>query len=422
MNRLPFGTLLVSGLLLGACAQLIGLSDYEETSGPDDAGEDGGGRSGNAGSAGRAGSESGTGGDGATGGSSGRAGGGGTSSGSSGEAGEAGETGQAGRSQGGSGGRGGEAGEAGDPGRAGTSGEAGAAGDGGTGGTCVPVTLTYDSQAFTPDDPEDPKYPDQMVYFYVPTPEVGAPASEVSFLPGDTVDFEFYSGAQYNGEDTGVFNLAAGDDGNYESCARCIYAESGGGAKRFFQASGTMRIDSASNQMAGAVDMTVTGVTLVEVTIDSQLRSTPVVDGECLYIENQDIVVQPPAPDGWTCSDESYYDGYCDCGCGILDPACASALAGVCDSCGIEGSCTDLNCTGLNVENNAVCGGGPAWPLDCPTTFYGDASCDCGCGATDIDCTDATEASCDWCWCVLDDKGICDDTSGVDPANNTVCL
>lgn len=33
---------------------------------------------------------------------------------------------------------------------------------------------------------------------------------------------------------------------------------------------------------------------------------------------------EAPAPEGWTCSARWYGEGWCDCGCGLLDPDCAN--------------------------------------------------------------------------------------------------
>lgn len=55
----------------------------------------------------------------------------------------------------------------------------------------------------------------------------------------------------------------------------------------------------------------------------------------------------------------------------------------------------------------------------CDPSYAGDDSCDCGCGSLDIDCADATSASCTYC----DDPGSCGvaDCSNIDPNNNGVC-
>ncbi len=67
----------------------------------------------------------------------------------------------------------------------------------------------------------------------------------------------------------------------------------------------------------------------------------------------------------------------------------------------------------------------------CPEPWYGDAYCDCGCGAFDtIDCVDATVQSCEYCdgpaagTCLAGAFGKCsaDVLEQLDPKNNAVCL
>ena len=75
------------------------------------------------------------------------------------------------------------------------------------------------------------------------------------------------------------------------------------------------------------------------------------------------------APDGWTCDPAWYGDAYCDCDCGAADPDCA---AGVCDG-------------GSSSSSGSGGGGAPAdWT--CDPAWYADAYCDCDCGADDPDC------------------------------------
>jgi hypothetical protein len=414
MTRLPrYGALLVSGLLLGACAQLIGLSDYESVSDDDDAGEDGGGKAGSSGKGGSSGGAGDAGGKAGSeaGGKGGSSGAGGSSAGrsSGGEAGEGGEPPVAGRGGGsGEGGEGGEGGAGGSP-SGGSAGVSGAAGS--SGSNCTEITgITFVSNELT----LDPPYPDKMVYHFAPQPSLG--------MPADMLDFEFYSGGDYNGEATGSFNLAAGDDGNYESCARCVYAQSDGGSREYFQASGTMIIDSASRHMAGAADFSITDVTLVEVDIASNLHSTPVPNGRCLHITTADVFVEPPVPDAWTCGDADYRDDLCDCGCGAVDVACDTSYGGSCEFCSAEGSCSgDEYCAGINVENNAICTGGPVWNAVCGPAWYADGECDCGCGSVDLDCGDALVGSCLYCWCGVDDAGSCEGANLVNATDNSQC-
>jgi len=146
-------------------------------------------------------------------------------------------------------------------------------------------------------------------------------------------------------------------------------------------------------------------------------------------------------------------DDGCDCGCGLSDPDCGGSTSSeVCDN----DMCPELsvNMT-ANPDNNAVCvetvcGNGTQEPGEgcddgntsngdgcsstcteevpapaewtCDPTYYGtDDGCDCGCGAVDPDCADATVGSCEFCGGI----GYCDpaeDCSGINPDNNAVCI
>jgi hypothetical protein len=47
------------------------------------------------------------------------------------------------------------------------------------------------------------------------------------------------------------------------------------------------------------------------------------------------------APPAWNCEDRFYAaDDGCDCGCGVFDPDCASALSSACGFCSLAGSCS----------------------------------------------------------------------------------
>jgi hypothetical protein len=62
----------------------------------------------------------------------------------------------------------------------------------------------------------------------------------------------------------------------------------------------------------------------------------------------------------------------------------------------------------------------PGWA--CPPQFYAaNDGCDCGCGAFDPDCADATSAPCQFC----NDPGSCSPggcPGSIDPMNNAVCV
>jgi len=159
-------------------------------------------------------------------------------------------------------------------------------------------------------------------------------------------------------------------------------------------------------------------------------------------------------PYAWTCS-PGYYnanDG-CDCGCGALDPDCADASVASCDYCTDSGSCgagicpgsiaagdnsTCMDCSNgvidpgegcddANLVSTDGCTGNclalmippPEW--SCRSSYYGAMDgCDCGCGAVDPDCADATASSCDFCR-VWGSCGTDACPANIDPANNAVC-
>ncbi|MCB9736979.1 MAG: hypothetical protein H6745_30725 [Deltaproteobacteria bacterium] len=130
---------------------------------------------------------------------------------------------------------------------------------------------------------------DDLFYFVshvyqVPITDVGAGAIA---LP-DFLQLEFYSDATGNGID-----LATGSNANYGTCAQCVTAvvDAGGGASTrfFFQSAGTMSIASGSNVGSGPITVGLTGLRLVEVTLDGGFTSTPVPGGACI-----DVTVTSP--------------------------------------------------------------------------------------------------------------------------------
>jgi hypothetical protein len=124
-------------------------------------------------------------------------------------------------------------------------------------------------------------------------------------------------------------------------------------------------------------------------------------------------------PGAWTCSDDYYGDGWCDCGCGAVDVDCADATYPACDYCdSSQGSCSPSDCSAIDPVNNAVCSSVAGW--NCSRAFYGDGECDCGCGIVDVDCANNTSAVCQYC---TPSDGSCSlsDCSEIDPSNNAVC-
>jgi hypothetical protein len=111
---------------------------------------------------------------------------------------------------------------------------------------------------------------------------------------------------------------------------------------------------------------------------------------------------------GWTCVDAAALaTSECDCGCGVIDPACRDDHRLGCTEPGCEAPvcqyCTDDN------GNRAACGG--EWTASrCNAIDYGlDGQCDCGCGAIDPDCEDGS--GCEAAGCTAPGCEICHDGS-----------
>jgi hypothetical protein len=99
--------------------------------------------------------------------------------------------------------------------------------------------------------------------------------------------------------------------------------------------------------------------------------------------------LEPPDASDWTCPAGQMTDGLCDCGCGIPDPACGIAGCTL-DGCRATG-CQVRNCTADVAPDEPVdnyCNNNPTlvtW--NCAPEAYGGADgCDCGCGMFDPDC------------------------------------
>lgn len=126
----------------------------------------------------------------------------------------------------------------------------------------------------------------------------------------------------------------------------------------------------------------------------------------------------------WNC-DPDYYgtDDGCDCGCGIVDPDCADGDIATCEYCNDQGSCNIWDCPGtIDPADTANCAPVEGVPDEwtCNPSYYGDGTCDCGCGAVDSDCADATVDSCEVCV----EDGSCgngDCPANIDPVDNSSC-
>lgn len=403
--RLP--SLITSIFLVGACQQLIGLGDYEAVT---DDGEDGGasGTGGKAGSsAGGSSGKSATGGSGgsggeagdSTGGTGGRGGSGGGSggSGTGGRGGTSGDAGEAG--MGADGGTGGATG--GSSGKGGSGGSGGSAGTGGSGGKSSCPELTLQEVVGMSVDPPDPTFRGTVFDVAIQQQLVGGAE--------DFLGIQFYAGANFDGDATGEFELGTGIDDNYESCGRCVLVErdasaiGNAGNTRFFATSGTLVIDEDSEQMDGRPILTLSDVTLVEVTIDpNTFISTPVQGGDCYHVSSYSLELPTPS---WSCPVDSWGDNVCDCGCDAPDLECVTTGIGACDACTSPGSCAQTDCYDIDFDDNSQCSANnPDW--NCPLETYGDGECTCGCGGTDPDCSSDYVGACDSC----DEPGGCDAT------------
>ncbi len=122
---------------------------------------------------------------------------------------------------------------------------------------------------------------------------------------------------------------------------------------------------------------------------------------------------------GWRCDPTYYGDGTCDCGCGAQDSDCASTTdvyqCDFCDYCG--GNCT----TTVSPTDTTACIPVVAgWT--CPNDYYGDGTCDCGCGVQDTDCTSTTDVS-ECLYCEACGVAVGDSCAGyVDPSNTLLCI
>jgi len=396
------------GLLLGACAQIIGVDSLE-----DEDVEDpqiiraGGGSTSDGGEGGE--------GEGAEGGE-----------GKGGNAGDGGETSSTDAGAGGAAGAGGE-------GMAGDAGSGGAAGAGGALPSCGSVT-EITASFFSIDPTSDAS----GHHYYMLSSSLGSSA-----LP-DFLNLEFY--APLGASEGHTVALEGPPENDYATCSHCVFLETDYDSSDntvsgvFFAASGSMTIAAGSQQLGGAPDLTLSDVLLVEAEIaPNTFETTFVPNGQCLHLNGATLDVSGRSwscdaayfgdgllcdcgcdvgdvdcqngseaacevcncdPDAcfvgdptqcvplgsWTCNPAYQGDGECDCGCGSVDPDCPSALASDCEY---------KLCPSGNVvaDNNAIC---DDWT--CNPSWYGDGDCDCGCGIVDVDCASSSD-TCEFCWC-----------------------
>jgi hypothetical protein len=290
--------------LFASCSQLIGLDDLE----PDD--DEGSGGTGLTSGAG--GSKGGAAGDGGKGGSTG--GKGGTTAGRGGRPSDGGEGGDS---------SGGSAGDGGTDVRAGAG---GAAGSGGTEpGFKIPEDCSevIEIESLTPHSAVADQASSTAIYGFVLSPNFGGALD-------DRLSFQIYDGTGYSGAQSGTFEIEGGVDASYATCSRCLLVYEDDDdivPPNFFAMGGTITVAADSEHMDGQPNITLSDVTLVESTILQKLpfTSTPIENARCLHIESA-VIDQgaPPLPPVWTCSDNYWFDGYCDCGCGTKDIDCVT--------------------------------------------------------------------------------------------------
>jgi hypothetical protein len=163
--------------------------------------------------------------------------------------------------------------------------------------------------------------------------------------------------------EVGTFELGVGVDDNMDTCVHCLTLWTDGDVRIFVATEGTLTFDADSLQMEGYPQGTLRNVTLREATgyfnrlgpFYEKGHSTIVPGGTCFKISEADVLVnvaQPlPAPPGWACARNHYGDGTCDCGCGALDMDCAGTNVSYCQYC----NCGNNDCSLVNATDNAVC-------------------------------------------------------------------
>lgn len=180
---------------------------------------------------------------------------------------------------------------------------------------------------------------------------------------------QFYGGIESSL--MGTFDLSAGNQANYKTCAACVLLFStdadanGNPTKAYFQKSGSITLteDPLTNQHLVA---SISNLELQEVTIDwaGDFTSTPVATPTCATVANA-MLDHDKVPNAFTCAHAKWEDGTtCDCMCGVQDPDCfngSDAIAG----------CTNQLCFNAQCQTapgNDTCGSAPALMLGMPVT------------------------------------------------------
>jgi hypothetical protein len=159
--------------------------------------------------------------------------------------------------------------------------------------------------------------------------------------------FELYGGIEPTL--SGTFDLTAGNQANYQTCAICVRAFEYSGQniiKGFYQSKGSITLTGdplTSKQFTASV----TGLELQEVTVaEGTFVSTPVAGGSCGTVADGSID-HDQVPNAWTCTPRSDFAAgtACNCACGVYDPDCDSATTitgcpNSFDACDSMGACT----------------------------------------------------------------------------------
>jgi hypothetical protein len=145
------------------------------------------------------------------------------------------------------------------------------------------------------------------------------------------IQYEFYGGIESSL--SGTFDLHAGMQANYATCAICVRAfevdDQGQVTHQYFQSGGSVTLteDPLTNTHMIA---SFSNLQLEEVTVDQNTyTSTPVPGGACADLA-QYSVDHDKVPNAYTCAHTTWQDGAtCNCMCGISDPDCTIANAPV---------------------------------------------------------------------------------------------
>lgn len=174
------------------------------------------------------------------------------------------------------------------------------------GGDCIQATINGQWELTLADDVS-------VEYSAEISPEVEGAVRQVSVL------FERYM----PGADVGTFDLSQGGDNNFGTCAHCVFVRTDTAERAYFTESGIL--ESTSDPYSRRADFSLSGLKLIEVTVNPLTReSTPVEGGGCVEFADFEVSGVFP-PEEWTCPAETYGDGaQCNCGCGAYDPDCAT--------------------------------------------------------------------------------------------------